>query len=107
MATQSKSPFRWLISAFPCFWLCGWFFGFVPTAAQVLKSDSGGGFLIVWLGGWTIRGFFAGYMLYVLNRAAIDESVLVAQNKLTHDLRTPDMLEFWPSGLMMIQRRSP
>jgi hypothetical protein len=102
-----KSPFRWLVSAFLCFWLCGWFSGFVSAAAQILEGDTGGGFLIVWLGGWTIGGLFACYMLYTLNRPAVEESVLVSRGKVVHDSGTPDMLEFWPNDWMMMQRRSP
>lgn len=101
-----KSPFRWLASAFVCFWLCGWFFGFVSAVTQVLKGDTGGGFLIVWLGGWTIGGLFASYMLYSLNRPAIEESVLVSRGRLVHDSGTPDILEFWPNSRMLMQGRS-
>jgi hypothetical protein len=53
---------NWFLIFFLGFWMCGWVFGELSAIKELFVTDNGIKlFMIVWLGGWTIGGIFAGF----------------------------------------------
>lgn len=78
----------WFAVAFLAFWLCGWVFGEVMAAGTLLSGGAPGGvniFLFVWLGAWTIGGFFALSMFWWMIRGR--EVITIGQGQLTLEKR--------------------
>ncbi len=58
---------QWFQILFMGFWLIGWAFGEVTVVGSLLSGKGFGGpslFMIAWLGGWTIGGGYAIYILF-------------------------------------------
>jgi len=77
--------FDWRISHFLA---GGWFCGFSAALSQVLSGQAHG-FLIFWLGGWTLGGIFAAYYLYRVSRPAVPESLKLRANSVVYDSGVP------------------
>ncbi len=57
---------QWFLILFMGFWLIGWAFGEISTLGMLFGGQGFGGqgpFMIAWLGGWTIGGAWAIYIL--------------------------------------------
>ena len=58
---------QWFQILFIGFWLVGWAFGEFTVAGSLISGKGFGGaslFMIAWLGGWTIGGGYAMYILF-------------------------------------------
>lgn len=69
-----------LMTAFLAIWLCGWFVGLLLTIVELFDISKLGPnemFLELWFIGWLLGGFYAGYLLYFLNRPLHPESVIL------------------------------
>ena len=84
-----KSPnggfFRYFAIVFLMVWLCGWFAGFVGAFAGLFADGVLNLFMLIWLAGWTLGGCAAAYMLYMLLRPAVPESVTLSRHSFKYD----------------------
>jgi len=74
-----------LVLAFLSVWLCGWLFGEITVASQLINADSATGpdlFNLIWLIGWTLGGAFA--LTTVLWQLCGKESVTISSDALLY-----------------------
>lgn len=62
--------------------------GFTSAFSRI-SSGEGSAFLIFWLGGWTVGGLFAGYMIYRVFQKSIPEQLLLNRPSLSLDTGMP------------------
>jgi len=74
---------RFGVVAFMCFWLCGWAFGEVMVAKQILAGQ-GNLFMFGWLGAWTIGGAFVIFSIWKALKPMKPESILLSFDNFTH-----------------------
>lgn len=87
MPFAPAGPLRFFIAA-AC-WLCGWLFGLVSVGSLLLSGKAVGGFLVVWLAGWTVGGVLAIYQLFRLLQPSTPQTLLVEYNGVQHDSGVP------------------
>jgi len=71
---------NWFQILFMGFWLVGWAFGEVTVLGSLISGEGFGGpslFMIAWLGGWTIGG---GYALYILFWQLLGNEIIQVSN---------------------------
>lgn len=69
---------------FLTFWMCMWAVGETTVLREIL-SGNGGGFLIVWLAGWTLGGVFCALTIFKLIRPARPERISLDSIQLEHE----------------------
>jgi hypothetical protein len=71
---------QWFQILFIGFWLVGWAFGEVTVLRSLISGNGFGGpslFMIAWLGGWTIGG---GYAIYILFWQLVGNEIIQVSN---------------------------
>lgn len=92
----SGGPIRFFVVGFLVIWLCGWAVGLVAATAGLLQDGKAPReFLIVWLVGWSLGGIFAIFMLYVLFRPSLPESITLKHDSFYYDSGTSPPMTFF------------
>ena len=88
---------RYFVAAFLIFWLCGWAVAWIAAATELIRGRPKGGdlFSIVWLGGSTIGGVFAFFMLYIVIRPLRPESLTLGFKLFRYDSGTASIAMFF------------
>ncbi|CAG1016117.1 Chaperone protein DnaJ [Anaerolineales bacterium] len=85
LKTIIPSQKRWFLIFFIGFWLVGWVSGEVTALNSLISGINSGEFslfMIVWLGGWTIGGGLAAYILFWQIFGIVNESKCPKCNRL-------------------------
>jgi hypothetical protein len=84
----ASSAMRYLVGLFLLCWLGGWFMALTKTVPQALSGNAPFG-LFFWLGGWTLGGAFAMFILYQSFRPSVPESLRLMRNGVSYDSGRP------------------